>query len=220
MHVLNAQRIVLASGSPRRKQILENVGLKFEVIPSTFEETLDKSKFPNPVDYVLETATHKTLQVAKTVKTTKSTSIPNLVIGADTIVSMNGKIYEKPRDKEDAFQMLSGFSGKNHVVYTGVVLITPASSCFKGAGDCIDGMRIHKFHEETEVTMAQLTPEIIGAYIETGEPMDKAGGYGIQAIGGTLVEKVHGDFFNVMGFPLCRFSQELLKLYSGKSPRK
>ncbi|KAK7496533.1 hypothetical protein BaRGS_00012185 [Batillaria attramentaria] len=215
MHVLNAQRIILASGSPRRKHILENVGLKFEVIPSTFEEKLDKSKFPSPVEYVLETASQKTLQVAEMLKT-KSSLVPDLVIGADTVVSMDGKIFEKPKDKDDAFQMLSGFSGGSHTVYTGVVLITPSNVFQTGAGESVNSMRIHKFHEATDVSMATLTPEIVRAYIETGEPMDKAGGYGIQAIGGTLVEKVNGDFFNVMGFPLCRFAQELLNLYSQK----
>ncbi|KAK7097031.1 probable bifunctional dTTP/UTP pyrophosphatase/methyltransferase protein [Littorina saxatilis] len=210
MHVLSRQRIVLASGSPRRKQILENVGLQFEVIPSTFEETLDKSTFSNPAEYVLETARHKTLQVAEQLSQEKPP--PDLVIGADTVVSMDGRIFEKPKDFQDAFNMLSGFSGKSHTVFTGVVLVTPEKKSENTDG--VQEMKVHQFHEATEVFMAPLTPEIVKSYIETGEPMDKAGGYGIQAQGGSLVEKVHGDYFNVMGFPLCRFAKELLSLHN------
>ncbi|XP_076447050.1 putative bifunctional dTTP/UTP pyrophosphatase/methyltransferase protein [Babylonia areolata] len=211
MHILNSQRVVLASGSPRRKQILQNVGLKFEVIPSTFEEKLEKSTFPSPVEYVLETARQKTIEVEQRLR--QDSAPPDLIIGADTVVSMDGKIFEKPRDEQDAFDMLSGFSGKSHTVYTGVVLITRAVN---GSGDGAS-VNVQQFHEETEVTMAALTPKIIQSYIATGEPMDKAGGYGIQAIGATLVEKVSGDYYNVMGFPLCRFAKELLKTYSQTS---
>lgn len=209
MHILNSQRIVLASGSPRRKQILENVGITVEVIPSTFEEKLDKGNFQGPAQYVMETALQKTLQVVQA--TDKDKHPPDLTIGADTVVTMDNKIFEKPRDKEDAFQMLSSFSGRSHTVYTGVVLVTNSRNVWSGDG--INHHKIHQFYESTEVFMAPVTSEIIKAYIETGEPMDKAGGYGIQALGGTLVEKVHGDFFNVMGFPLSRFAQELLRLY-------
>lgn len=213
MHILNSQRIILASGSPRRKQLLENVGLKFEVIPSTFEETLDKSTFPSPVEYVLETARHKTLDVAY--RHNEDLRPPDLVIGADTVVSMDGKIFEKPRDHQNAFEMLSRFSGRSHTVFTGVILITPNKE--QGDGDSENGLTVHQFHEATDVFMTKLTPDIITSYIATNEPMDKAGGYGIQGLGGTLVEKVHGDYFNVMGFPLCTFAKELLKISSYQS---
>ncbi|KAL8616801.1 hypothetical protein ACOMHN_017838 [Nucella lapillus] len=185
-------------------------GLNFEVIASTFEENLDKAAFPSPVEYVLETAKQKTVEVAQRLK--QEPTPPDLIIGADTVVTMDGKIFEKPKDKLDAFNMLNGFSGKSHTVYTGVVLITGGN---QGCGDdAITG--VHQFYEATEVTLAALTPDIIQSYIATGESMDKAGGYGIQAIGGTFVEKVNGDYFNVMGFPLCRFSKELLKIYTPK----
>lgn len=160
------------------------------------------------MEYVLETARHKTLQVAQQLVTDPRP--PSLVIGADTVVCMDGKIFEKPKDQQDAFNMLSGFSGGNHTVFTGVVLITSDNGT-DGLTDT--NMKVHQFSEATEVTMARLTPDVIKAYIATGEPMDKAGGYGIQALGGTLVEKVNGDYFNVMGFPLCRFAKELLKIH-------
>lgn len=200
MHLLASQRIVLASGSPRRKQILENIGLKFEVIPSGYEENLDKSLFKHPHEYVLETAKHKTLEVAERLKNDKKA--PDLVIGADTVVTMDGKIFEKPKDEDDAFQMLSGFSGRCHTVITGVILVSPK----KG-----QGFDIKSFHEATEVEFDEVTPEVVRAYIATGEPMDKAGGYGIQAVGGTLVKGIKGDYFNVMGFPLHHFAKRLLE---------
>ncbi|XP_074649635.1 putative bifunctional dTTP/UTP pyrophosphatase/methyltransferase protein [Tubulanus polymorphus] len=204
-NVLSTQRIILASGSPRRKLILENIGLKFEVVPSTFLEDLDKGSFDHPADYVKETARHKTLEIAR--KLASDSRPPDLIIGADTIVTLDGVIYEKPKDKQDAFKMLSKFSGRNHTVYTGICLVKPKFS---------DGEEFHVklFHEGTEVRMTEMSSDVINAYIDTGEPMDKAGGYGIQAIGGTLVEGIHGDYFNVMGFPLHKFSKELLKFYT------
>ncbi|KAK6172583.1 hypothetical protein SNE40_016210 [Patella caerulea] len=211
LHVLNTQRIVLASGSPRRKQILGNIGLKFEVIPSTFEENLDKSQFSHPSEYVKETARLKTLEVAKRLKNDER--VPDLIVGADTVVAMDKNIYEKPKDKEDAKRMLRGFSGRSHTVHTGVVLVSPLTSNIIKSGCVCDGFRVNIFHEATDVIMTDMSEEIISSYIETGEPMDKAGGYGIQAIGGTLVTGIKGDYFNVMGFPLHNFSKQLYNLY-------
>ena len=214
MHVLNAQRIVLASGSPRRKQILENIGLKIEVIPSTFEENLDKTKY-TPSDYVIQNASLKTQEVAE--RLSGSGTMPDLIVGADTVVSQGKEIFEKPRDKDDAVRILSQLSNCSHTVYTGVVLFVPSASSLMSKGSTALGgaYRCTSFVESTSVHMAHLPQDVIKAYIETGEPMDKAGAYGIQAIGGTLVEKITGDYFNVMGFPLPRFAQEMATLYAG-----
>ncbi|XP_067663391.1 probable bifunctional dTTP/UTP pyrophosphatase/methyltransferase protein [Haliotis asinina] len=213
MHVLNTQRIILASGSPRRKQILQNIGLQFEAVPSTFEEDLDKSLFPHPSDYVKENARIKALDIAN--KLAGDKIVPDLVIGADTVVAMDNTIYEKPKSHDDAFKMITGFGGRSHTVYTGMALVSPSQSSIVTSGELTkDGkFRLTLFHEGTDVMMTDMTEEIVRMYIQTGEPMDKAGGYGIQAIGGTLVEGIRGDYFNVMGFPLHRFSRTLANLY-------
>ncbi|XP_002735117.1 putative bifunctional dTTP/UTP pyrophosphatase/methyltransferase protein [Saccoglossus kowalevskii] len=205
LHKLHNQRIVLASGSPRRQEILRNIGLKFEVITSKFEENFDKSLFSSPVDYVNETAKEKTLEVANRLQ---GPGCPDIIIGADTVVSLGEKILEKPQDKNDAFTMLSSLSGKSHTVYTGMVILTKTDKQSKHPFDIL------QFHEATDVVFGELTPEIIHGYIETGEPMDKAGGYGIQALGGTLVQEIRGDYYNVVGFPLHHFCKQFLKLYA------
>ncbi|BFZ15008.1 hypothetical protein BsWGS_18047 [Bradybaena similaris] len=212
IHVLNAQRNILASSSPRRKQILENIGLKFEVLSSSFEENLEKSAH-TPSEYVLETARLKTQEVAQRLKV--NGPLPDLLIGADTVVAQDNQIIEKPQDKDDAVRILSQLNGRSHIVYTGVVLFVPAHSKVLPLGTKAldDSYRYTGFVERTDVYMQQMNQEVIQSYVETGEPMDKAGAYGIQAIGGTLVEKIHGDFFNVMGFPLPRFAKELEAIY-------
>lgn len=214
INTLNCKRIVLASGSPRRKQILQNIGLKFEVLKSTFEENFDKASFNSPVDYVKETAKQKTIEVA--LKLVNDQNPPDLVIGTDTIVTQDNVIFEKPKDKNHACEMLKIFSGKVHTVWTAVVLITPVNSpVFKGKTLCKEDGRfnITEFQESTDVMMMNLTPEIITAYVDTGESMDKAGGYGIQAIGGTMIEGIHGDYFNVMGFPLHKFCCHVSQIF-------
>ncbi|XP_070554147.1 probable bifunctional dTTP/UTP pyrophosphatase/methyltransferase protein [Ptychodera flava] len=207
LHKLESQRVVLASGSPRRKEILKNVGLTFEVIKSQFKENLDKSSFSSPIDYVSETAKQKTEDVANRLK---GPGCPDLIIGADTIVTLEGKILEKPKDREDAFNMLSALSGRTHTVHTAMVIVTPTENSSKNPFQMIN------FNESTDVVFGHLTPEIINAYIDTGEPMDKAGGYGIQALGGTLVQSINGDYYNVVGFPLHNFCKHLMKLYANK----
>ncbi|WAQ99516.1 ASML-like protein [Mya arenaria] len=190
---LNSKRIVLASSSPRRKTLLQNIGLKFEVIPSNFEENLKKDTFSSPLAYVNETAKQKMLDVVH--RLYKQDSPPDLIIGADTIVTMENEIFEKPASREHATEW----------VFTSVVLATPS--------EADPGYALVQFHAETEVNMGDLAPEIIQAYVDTGEPMDKAGGYGIQALGCNLISGINGDYFNVIGFPLHQFSKELLKLF-------
>ncbi|NXT63601.1 ASML protein, partial [Chaetops frenatus] len=203
---LASKRVVLASASPRRQEILTNVGLRFEVVPSWFKETLQKSSFTAPYEYAVETAKQKALEVANRMHV-KHLRTPDVVIGADTIVSVDEQILEKPVDKQDAYRMLSRLNGKEHSVFTGVAIIHCRSK------DNQLEMEVTDFFEETKVKFSELSEELLWEYIHSGEPMDKAGGYGIQALGGMLVEYVHGDFLNVVGFPLNHFCKKLAELY-------
>ena len=137
--------------------------------------------------------------IQKEIKTSEHEQDNLILIGADTVVTLDKKIYGKPENDQHAKEMLQQFSGKTQNVYSGVCI-------FKGPSKKV------AFHEDTEVTFDTLSEEVIEAYIATKEPNDKAGGYGIQAIGGTLVESIKGDYFNVVGFPLHRFCKELEKL--------
>lgn len=205
---LAGRLVVLASASPRRREILTNVGLRFEVVPSWFKETLDKSSFAAPHLYAIETAKQKALEVARRMQI-KHLKTPDIVIGADTIVTVEGDILEKPADKQDAYRMLSRLSGKEHSVFTGVAIVHCTSET-----DSQMEYDVFDFYEETKVKFADLSEELLWEYIHSGEPMDKAGGYGIQALGGMLVEYVHGDFLNVVGFPLNHFCKKLAEIYN------
>nr|KAF6394660.1 acetylserotonin O-methyltransferase like [Rousettus aegyptiacus] len=229
------KRVVLASASPRRQEILSNAGLKFEVVPSQFKETLTKASFPTPSAYAVETAKQKALEVAHRIyqarasasaasgslaarglqvsgRRTKDLRAPDIVIGADTIVVIEGLILEKPVDRQDAYSMLCRLNGKEHSVFTGVAIVHCSSQ---------DG-RLHvdvsEFHEETAVTFSQLSDELLWDYVDSGEPMDKAGGYGIQALGSVLVEQVRGDVLNVVGFPLNHFCRKMAELHGPPRP--
>uniref|UniRef100_A0A2K6AQF2 Acetylserotonin O-methyltransferase like n=1 Tax=Macaca nemestrina TaxID=9545 RepID=A0A2K6AQF2_MACNE len=189
------KRVVLASASPRRQEILSNAGLRFEVVPSRFKEKLDKASFATPYGYAMETAKQKALEVATRMHQT-----------------VGGLILEKPVDKQDAYRMLSRLSGKEHSVFTGVAIVHCSSN------DRQLHTRVSEFYEETTVKFSELSEELLWEYIHSGEPMDKAGGYGIQALGGMLVESVHGDFLNVVGFPLNHFCKQLVELYYPPRP--
>ncbi|XP_077583685.1 putative bifunctional dTTP/UTP pyrophosphatase/methyltransferase protein [Stigmatopora nigra] len=204
---LAGKLVVLASASPRRLEILRNAGLRFEVVPSWFKETLDKGLFKAPQQYAVETAKQKALEVARRMPC-NHLKTPDIVIGADTIVSVNGTILEKPQDKQDAYRMLSSLSGKEHSVFTGVAIVL----CNETTGKLY--FQIVDFYEETKVKFADLSEDMLWEYIDSGEPMDKAGGYGIQALGGMLVEYVHGDFLNVVGFPLNHFCKQMDRIYN------
>lgn len=142
------------------------------------------------------TALGKCLEVSERLKNDEKA--PDLIIAGDTIVTLAGKIYGKPKKNEVAFEMLNELIGKSHVVYTGVVLK------YKD--------EIVKFTESAKVTFGKATEEQIQSYVDTGEPLDKAGGYGIQGVGGCLIEKIEGDYFTVVGLPLYRLSVEICKL--------
>uniref|UniRef100_A0A4W6DFU9 Acetylserotonin O-methyltransferase-like n=1 Tax=Lates calcarifer TaxID=8187 RepID=A0A4W6DFU9_LATCA len=205
---LSGKLVVLASASPRRLEILRNAGLRFEVVPSWFKETLDKGLFKAPQEYAVETAKQKALEVARRMPF-KHLKTPDIVIGADTIVTVDGMILEKPVDKHDAYRMLSSLSGKEHSVFTGVAIVL----CHEKENEEVD-YQLVDFYEETKVKFADLSEDMLWEYINSGEPMDKAGGYGIQALGGMLVEYVHGDFLNVVGFPLNHFCKQLDLIYN------
>ncbi|KAG6557729.1 hypothetical protein Mapa_000495 [Marchantia paleacea] len=200
--LLSKKYIVLASASPRRAELIQGLGLKAAILPSTFAENLDSSAFPCPGDYAVATAKEKALEVSKKVQ---NGILADLVIGADTVVELDGSVLEKPADVEDAFRMLSNLSGRQHKVYTGVSLVLP-KIC-----DPVSGRQplVRAFWEETQVEFAKLETKAISAYIASGEPMDKAGAYGIQGIGGSFVKGIQGCYFNVMGFPVHRFSEEV-----------
>uniref|UniRef100_A0AAR2JVV6 Acetylserotonin O-methyltransferase-like n=1 Tax=Pygocentrus nattereri TaxID=42514 RepID=A0AAR2JVV6_PYGNA len=211
---LSGKLVVLASASPRRLEILTNIGLRFEVVPSWFKETLDKTLFKMPYEYAVETAKQKALEVAQRMPF-KHLKTPDIVIGADTVVTVDGLILEKPVDKQDAYHMLSRLSGKEHSVYTGVAIVL----CHERQGK---SSKIHCFlappptpHPRVGVFLQKVnTCRISYRSLYFILDRDKAGGYGIQALGGMLVEYVKGDFLNVVGFPLNHFCKQLEMIYN------
>lgn len=178
--------LILASASPRRKEIMETAGLLFSVHVSDTDETLPDGITAS--DAVTELSYRKALAVAK--KFPEDT-----VIGADTVVTLDGIILGKPSDEDDAKKMLRTLSGRTHQVFTGVCIIKNGKA--------------NRFFEKTDVTFFDLSDEEIQSYIATGEPMDKAGAYGIQGRGCTLVKKICGDYFNVVGLPVARLLRKL-----------
>ncbi|CAI5975796.1 unnamed protein product [Closterium sp. NIES-64] len=190
-------------------------GLTVDVIPSTFNEDLNKAAFASAGDYAAETATHKAIEVSsKALRDAQATgeAPPTLVIAADTVVEIDGELLEKPVSKEDAIRMLLLLSGRKHRVFTGVALVLPAVT------DPLIGRSplLRSFHECTQVEFASLSQAEVEAYVATGEPMDKAGGYGIQGLGGCLVKAINGCYFNVMGLPLNRLASEIDQLITSK----
>ena len=187
-------KIILASGSPRRKEILEQAGVTFQIIPSQKEEITSATE---PQEVVAELASIKAEDVAK------QAPANTIVIGADTIVCNEGTILGKPKDEAEAIEMLSKLQGHTHMVYTGVCLL------IKNADGSVD---VKKFVEATKVKISEITEEEIKKYCMTGEPLDKAGAYAIQGKFAKYVEGIEGDYYNVVGFPLARFYQEIKKL--------
>jgi septum formation protein len=180
------QRLILASSSPRRKELLENLHLTFEISSSNVDESFSPELTPE--EAVKELASRKASFVAK--------KEPNaFVIGSDTVVVHEGDILGKPTDREEALFMLKKLSGKTHSVFTGVSIITPE--------------REIQFYEKTDVVFWELSQEEMDAYINSGEPFDKAGGYGIQGFGSFLVREIKGDYFSVVGLPVARTVREL-----------
>ncbi|MFJ5715529.1 Maf family protein [Neobacillus sp. NPDC093127] len=180
------QNLILASSSPRRKELLENLHLTFAMNSSEVDESFDPALSPEEV--VMELANRKAQAVFKDNRNA-------FVIGSDTIVVANNQILGKPSDEAEAIRMLTTLSGCQHEVFTGVSIVSPTSST--------------KFYEKTEVWFWELTDEEIRAYVKSGEPFDKAGAYGIQQLGSMLVKKINGDYFAVVGLPVSRTIREL-----------
>jgi septum formation protein len=174
-------KVILASGSPRRRQLLELIGIPHEVRPSNIDETMRSREAPRR--HAERLAREKASAIA-----TREGDV--ITIAADTIVVVNRQVLGKPRDIEDARRMLSMLSGRQHTVITAVAVAR--------------GRKLRSAIEEVKVKFRRLRDEEIDAYIATGEPMDKAGAYGIQGFGATIVECVDGDYFAVMGLPLAR----------------
>lgn len=196
------KEIILASASPRRKELLEQIGLSFRVmVSSAAEQTLSKepSRMVQDISYAKAHSVFEGLPAEK-----KECSV---VIGADTMVAFGGRMLGKPMDEKEAYEMLLALQGNTHQVYTGVALI------WQETGDGgNDNTRQITFAEETAVTLYPMSHEEITGYIATGEPMDKAGAYGIQGKCAAWVEKISGDYSNVVGLPVGRLYQELKKI--------
>ena len=196
-------RIILASASPRRKELLEQIGLEFEICPAKGDEVITKTV---PEEVVMELSKQKAEEVAYMVnhfnETHKEITTPTdiMVIGADTVVAYDGKILGKPKDEEEAKSMLSMLSGNIHSVYTGVTL------CLIDKSGKVGELT---FYEKTDVTMFLISEEEINRYVSTGEPMDKAGSYAIQGKSAIFIEKIDGDYNNVVGLPITRIYQKL-----------
>lgn len=180
------QNLILASSSPRRKELLSILQIPFEVKASDVNEDFHSELSPHEV--VIELADRKAKHVSKNHPS-------SIIIGADTIVVSGSEILGKPNSPTEAFEMLRKLSGSTHSVYTGVSIVSTA--------------RTTTFYEKTDVTFWELTDDEIHAYISTGEPYDKAGSYGIQGYGSTLVKWIHGDYYTVVGLPIARLVREL-----------
>lgn len=176
-------QIILASSSPRRKELLGNIGFRdFRIVKPEFDESAVTAE--DPGDLV------EALSRGKAAAAAALLDPDDLIIAADTVVVLDGTVLGKPADAADAVRMLTALSGRHHQVYTGVTVRR--------------GETVVTEHEVTEVAFRPLTETEIREYVSTGEPMDKAGSYGIQAYGSLLVEGIKGDYFNVMGLPVCR----------------
>ncbi len=178
--------IILASASPRRSELMTLAGFRFDVICADIDEIVPEKALPQEV--VMSLALQKAQAVAKDHR-------KSAVVGSDTVVALDGKILGKPRSESEAAEMLRSLSGRIHKVFTGVAIVC--------------GEKVTSFFEETEVEFYPLTDQEILDYVATGEPMDKAGAYGIQGRGAVLVKRINGDYFNVMGLPISKVYREL-----------
>lgn len=199
-------QMILASASPRRKELLEQIGAEFVICPAKGEEVITET---DPSAVVMELSRQKAEEVAYGVliyneqHADLATPQDILVIGADTVVAYENQILGKPKDEEDARRILTMLSGKTHSVYTGVTFVFIDKEGRTGE---------HCFFEKTDVCMYPLKEEEIDRYIQSGDPMDKAGSYGIQGRFAIHIKEIRGDYNNVVGLPVARLYQELQKL--------
>lgn len=186
--------LILASGSPRRRELLQQLNLDFQVITRDVDESFSKDHLPEQV--VQDLASRKAASIADQYEQA-------VIIGSDTLVILDGEILGKPRDPQDALDMLTRLSGREHQVNTGIAIYDVVNHRTE---------RIITDVSSTKVTMRLLTKEQIKAYIQTGEPLDKAGAYGIQGKGACLIEKINGCYFNVVGLSLVLLDQMMGRL--------
>ena len=189
--------IILASGSPRRKELLSQVGIPFTVLKSDCDETSD---IEEPALFVEELSLRKAENVYQ--KTGNSYDSNYIILAADTIVSYEGEILGKPEDEKEALDMLGLLSDRTHQVYTGVTLLQISD----------EKKKVVTFSEKTDVTFYPMTRIEMLNYIATGDPLDKAGSYGIQGIGAKFISGIHGDYNNVVGLPIGSIYQTLKKI--------
>ena len=185
-------KLILASASPRRKELLAKTGLSFDIIPARGEETITKKI---PAEVVMELSQQKAGEIAS------QQSEDCIIIGADTIVAKGDTIMGKPKDEADAYRMLESISDDCHQVYTGVTIIRTGKN-----------PQTITFAEKTDVYLYPISEKDIHAYIKSGDPMDKAGAYGIQGDFAVHVKGIEGDYYNVVGLPIGRVYQELKKI--------
>lgn len=198
--IRDIDKIILASGSPRRKELLEKFGIEFDVMPSSIDEVITREI---PWEIVMELSTQKARDIVFKVamdSISKDKNMDILVIGADTIVANGNSILTKPKDKEDARRMISELSGHAHSVYTGVSMVYLKEGI----------AQTKAFVDETKVYVADMTCEQIEKYISTDEPYDKAGGYAIQGQFMEYITKIEGDYNNVVGLPIGRILRECI----------
>lgn len=193
---VNMYRIILASNSPRREEILKQAGVSFDIIPSLEEEITSKEI---PQEIVEELALNKALDVAKNV------TEPSIIIGADTMVVIKGQVLGKPHNEQDAFRMLNLLQGCDHQVYTGVGIIIKENI----KGEVI--IKKINFSQISNVCVSPMNEKQIKMYIDTKEPFDKAGGYGIQGKFGVHIESISGEYNNIVGLPIAKIYRLLLK---------
>jgi septum formation protein len=180
------KKLILASTSPRREELMNLLNIPFEIQAQEVDESFEKVLSPEEVVQFL--ATKKASIIAEV--------NPNaVVVGADTLVVFNNEIIGKPSGPQHAIEILQNLSGKTHQVYTGIAILTNGHS--------------EIFYEVSDVTFYDLSLDEIKTYVETGEPLDKAGAYGIQGFGSTLVEKINGDYFTIVGLPVSRLNRKL-----------
>lgn len=178
-------KIILASASPRRGELLNRLGFNFTIVPSKIDE--DRFQGLAPAEMVEKLAVNKARKVASLVEDT-------VVIAADTVVVLDGEVLGKPADEKEACDMLNRLQGEKHAVYTGIALCRT------------DDDKLLLDHDITDVYMSNMSEEEIVSYVKTGEPMDKAGSYGIQGLGGIFVERINGSYFTVMGLPVHKLA--------------
>lgn len=201
---MNNKKIILASGSPRRKELLAQIGLSFTVRVSEADEHTEETK---PEKLVCILSERKALAVWD--ELTEEEKKESILIGADTVVAVDDRILGKPADETEAFQMIKLLQGRSHQVYTGVTIFRQGGQqpLEEGTGTC--SIQKKQFFEKTDVLVYPMSEEEITAYVKTGEPLDKAGAYGIQGSFAAYIQGINGDYSNVVGLPVGRLYHEL-----------